>query len=446
MKTSQHPWFRLNLCAGVLGAFVLTAGCNSDNWKDPDYVKITTKDGYYEVSIDYVDADPFTVGQEYGQEVLKAIPDYEKLLDSYLVDQVAWLQNIDKMPDDTYEVLIERAREIKKQVDADYVSEIEGFASELSGGVANVLGDGKLSEDEFLVFNLNPDVATAVACSALAVYSVNSSSGQTTVGRNLDWYPGKEGQVGKLNAVVHAKSETYDYVAIGYLGVIGAGTGINNKGLFIANLYSPIDAEYSAAGKRSVVLDIRKALETLSTINAAATFFADSQKLYAYHHLMFLADKTVARVLENDFERKRALRTDKSVLNTGITWGFTNAVAAVNAFLLKDNYDNFHNYIPGPVDPNGEDGGNFNTARWENFRTQLALKGNLVSFDSIREIMAYHKAGAKGMDDGDIYNAFTAQSMVYSFADNRLEAFLLPTTGKFTDQPVYSAIPMPFKP
>ena len=446
MKIGQ-PSLNLSAVISALGMCMLISGCNSDNWEDQEYVKITAKDQYYEVTINYADADDyFVVGQEYGQKTLKAVSNYEKLLDSYLVDEVAWLQEAFKMPDNTYEILIERAREIKKQVDSNYVKEMDGFASVLSGGVANVLGDGKVSEDEFAVFNLNPDIATADACSALAVYGNSSSSGQTIVGRNMDWYPGEKGQMGQLNAVVHAKSKPYPYFSVSYLGMIGAGTGINSTGLYIANLYSPIGAAYSAVGKRSVMMDIRKGLETLNTLSAANTFFADSQKLYAYHHLMFLADRTVAKVLENDFERKRALRTDQSTLNTGITWGYTNAVAAVNAFMLKGNFDNFHDYVPGSFDPDSTDAGNFNTDRWENFRTQLALQGNLVSFDSIRTIMAYHKAGAKGMDNGDIYNAFTTESIVYSFSDNRLEAFLLPKSGEFVDQPVYVAIPMPFKP
>ena len=255
----------------------------------PD-VSVTNLGQYYSVRIDYTSASSYAIGQEYGRLALQAFPTYERTADSYLADTVAILKEFCEECGIDYEELIRRAVEINKQITPAYQEELEGFASTLSGGRTNVMGDGKLSLDEYLVLNLTPDIATADACSAVAVYGDRAQTGHTIVGRNMDWFPGFENQFGKMHAVVDAITAGQEFLSIGFLGQIGSGTGINSKGLYIANLYSDIGEEYSAVGRRSVQMDIRDVLETASTIDQAADYFGDAAKLYGYNHIMFMAN------------------------------------------------------------------------------------------------------------------------------------------------------------
>jgi len=300
------------------------------------------------------------------------------------------------------------------------------------------MGDGKLSRDEFLFMNVIPSVCNETACSATAVFGSRSATGQTILGRNTDWSNGppqasSNGNTSgantaavNTNALIYSKTAEKQVVSFMTLGMMGTIVGINSDGIFVAGLHSQTGSAYSAVGKRSVLLDIRNALETTSTIDEAGAFLGDPSRLYAYHNNMFIADKNTAKVLENDYERKRALRSADSALNPGITWGVSNAIAVVNAFMLEGNFDNFV--------------GRWQTDRWASFETMLPQEGDTVDIDRVRTIMSYHKPGSGGMDPGDIFNAGTMQSMAYSYSENRLELWL----GTFVDDPQYLTISIPF--
>jgi len=412
------------LTTSMLLIVLISAGC-SDSSDSTSHVTITKKSMYYEVHIDYSSGNRYDIGREYGAKVLSTVPDYEKTFDTFLMLQVSGLQQED--PEITPEVMVQRVLEISKNVKSQYMDEIEGFASVLSGGTVNELGDGKLSRDEFLMINFDPDIATDHGCSATAVFASRSATGQTIVGRNTDW----AAIPGIPTGVVYSKTGEKQVVSFVLLGMVGVIVGINSDGIFVSNLYGDnmpaTEFPYSAVGKRSVMLDIREALETLSTVDQVGAFLGDPSRLYAYHNHMFIADKNTAKVLENDYERNRALRVFDSELNPGVTWGISDAIACVNGFVLKGNYDSFTDY---PVE----------YERWANFKTMLTQNGDTVDIDQIRTIMSYHKTGAEGMDPGDIYNRSTIQSMAYSYSENRLEFWL----GTFVDNPQYETISIPF--
>ena len=416
------------LTTAILTMILIFAGCSdSDDSSSPtNHVTITEKPMYYEVNIDYSSGDRYSIGREYGTKVLSLVPSYEAGSDAYVAASVAGLQQQD--PEITYEVIIERALEIYKNIQSQYKDEIEGFASVLSGGTVNIMGDGKLSRDEFVVLNFLGDVCTPISCSATAVFGSKSATGQAIVGRNLDWSTSTGPPTASTNdnteaaaktaAVFYLKTGEKQVVSFGSLGWIGIITGINSDGIFVANLYSEIGAPYSAVGKSSVMLDIREALETSSTVDEVGAFLGDPSRLYAYHNNMFIADKNTAKVLENDYERNRALRSFDSELNPGITWGISDAIACVNAFVLKGNFDNFTK-------------NKGNTLRWASFEA-LLKEGDTVNIDQVRTIMSYH--------EGFIYNQGTIVSMAYSFSENRLELWF----GTYVDDPQYETISIPF--
>ena len=292
------------------------AGCDSDDSTNlTGHVTVSKNAMYYEVKIDYSSGNRYDIGREYGTKVLATVPGYEKGSDAFLVLSVKAIHEAD--PEITYEVLIQRSLDIFKNIQPSYTDEIEGFTSVLSGGTTNVPGDGKLSHDEYLMLVFVPDIFNTTACSAAAVYGDRSATGQTIVGRNTDWAAGPPSGIHtgigddtdwNVNAVIHAVTSVKQTLSFGNIGILGAIVGINSDGIFVAGLHSQTGSDYSAVGKRSVMLDIRNTLETCGTVDEAGAFMGDPARLYAYHNNIFIADKNTARVLENDYERNRALR------------------------------------------------------------------------------------------------------------------------------------------
>ncbi len=412
----------------VLLAAVSASGCGQAKVEEKSAVNIINKGTYFEVSIDYDVKGRFETGAEYAQKVFDALPDYEKVTDSYLAETAKNLHDI--YPDVTYESLLSRSQEVIKQVDAPYKEELDGFASKLSGGNVDVMGDGKLSYAEYCVTCTMPDVSTGDACSNISVYGDRSQTGKNIVARCTDWFVGS-GLVCKLSCMVHSKTGGSEIFYSTTLGVLGTACGISNKGLLISNLYSAIGGPYIDKGMHAVLFDVRKALETKATIKDAADFFADPSKEYAYHHMMFLADENRSAVLENDFGKRRALRDEKSELNPGISWPFDNAIACVNAFMLKGNHDNYKSR-------------EFNTGRWASYVSGLQAKGKPVSFEGLKEIQTHYTPQKQGKDPGDILNAESLFSMVYSFADKRLEIWFHPPTPDYTENPQFVEVKLPF--
>ena len=362
---------RISSLITIVIACLLFSSCKKDENKiDPeDRVTLIDKDMYWEVHLDFTDMDRFEMGKTYYNAVVDAVADYEVGADYYIAFLVTGMHGGD--PSVTYEVILERAIEISKNVPADYLEEINGFASALSGGETDVMGDGKLSKNEYLVLLFNPDVCTLSACSAVAVYGDRSETGKTIFGRNTDWFVDNKKSFSSLNsesntnAVIFFKNGDSEIMSFGSLGMLGVIVGLNNDGIFVSNLYSDIGAPYTAVGKRSIMIDIRIALENNNSIEGAAEFLGSSSNLYAYNHNMFIADENTAKVLENNFENNRKLRTATSELNDGITWEQQNAIACVNSFMLKGNTDNFTGIW-------------YNTGRWHSFDSLLTDAGNKV--------------------------------------------------------------------
>lgn len=196
-------------------------------------------------------------------------------------------------------------------------------------------------------------------------------------------------------------------------------------------------AAYSSSGKRSYIWDLRYALEHGSTVADVGAYMADPSKNYAYNHLILLSDSRTSKVLENNLSGTgtnihRALRSDTSSLNPGITWGFSNAVATVNSFLLAGNCDNQTGILS-------------NTARWSSIKAQLQLSGDTVSLAELKQIASFDKGSVpQSQSDGDIYNSSTQQIVIFQPDIVHLEVAFKPKSGILPAAPVFEEIPVSF--
>jgi len=392
-------------------------------------VTIIDQGNYFKVILEYTSGLTHRqMGEALGTAILKAVPDYKTLVDSYLAENITNYE---------YPEIVMRVAQLKVNLEQDYKDEIEGMASKFSGGSKNVRGDHQLSQDEFYMFNLFPDVVRGTQCNFIAVFGKRSSTHQTMLTRNLDWYAGDHNELPRLQAVIIFKYPDVQICSIGYLGYQGILTGFNDHKVFAAILDSTSGAFYSSLGKRSYPLDLRFALEQKTTLNEVASFMLDLHHNYTVNHLIALADSTQSKILENNFSRsgntgqqlRRALRGANSRLNPGITWGISDAIGSVNSCLLYGNIDNHTS-------------NQFNTKRWENMKKQLLAKGPVVTIDELKAVASYnHGSPGAFTDSGDLYNKMTLYMVAFQPDTLSLQVFFHPRhTRNAPKKPVFQNI------
>ena len=392
------------------------------------YVSIQDMGTHFRVSIDYTTATPAQVGAELGTEIAAAVPTIQSLLDSYLDE--AFSSNAA-----LYAEMLARAAEVKNQVPAGYVAEVDALAVGMGLGTVNTLGDGLFSRDELWIMNLTPEVARGAQCSALAAWGPRSATGLTSLMRLLDWGVGSSYQLAKLQAVETAVlSGGRSVTNIGFLGYRAMLTGYNRHGVFAAVLDSATGVEpYTATNKYSYAFDLRRAVEEQSGLDGVAAHMSDPFRDYPFNHLVFLADRSGAAVLENNFSgsgsnMRRALRYDDSTLNPGVTWGYSNAVAAVNAFMLEGNTDNYT-------------GGTYNTARWGSILGEMSSAGDTLDWDELKAIASFDNGDGPGsMSTGDLYSSVNVMIVLFQPVSGRLEIAFHPRDAALPADPVFTTV------
>lgn len=415
------------LAACFLALLLLQTGCTSEvpvitsessSYK-ADGVTITDKGNYYDVVLDFTTGlSHRKIGESFAKGILQMVPDYEALVDSYIAENLVKSE---------YKYAFYRMEDIKSQVDPVLFEEIEGMASVFSGGDNDVRSDNKISKNEFYLFNLFTDAIRGSQCCYVSVYGERSETKKNITGRNLDWYGGKMNQLPRIQAVINFIYPDKKVCSIGYMGFMGILTGFNDSGIFAGILDAGTNAAYSSEGRRSYVLDLRYALENMSTMNDAAEYMRDPKKLYAYNHIIGFSDPESSIILENNFSGmgsddnriKRSIRKNDSKLNQDITWDISDAIASVNSFILYGNNDN---HTPNK----------YNTKRWDNIKTQLQSNGDIVSADKIKKTITYFHGRTPGVfsESGDIYNKMTIQMIVFQPDNFNLEVFFRPKNNR----------------
>lgn len=161
-----------------------------------------------------VSGTPTEIGRQKGillAESVKKIADYpRKLLDRS--DQKDRLEKFKKM-----------CESLAKQLPADHREELRAASKHL--GIDRELG---------LLANMLPDIYRgSFACSSLIVDAKRSKTGGPLFGRNLDFYT--LGMLDKYSLVtVHRPKGKHAFVTIGFPGMFGCVSGMNDAGLALA--------------------------------------------------------------------------------------------------------------------------------------------------------------------------------------------------------------------
>jgi len=363
----------------------------------------------------HVDAKEQTgvgIGTTLGKAFKKQFPEIEKKYDTYLasfVDQKQFNEWVQK-----------RVNVIKPNIDPAYRDEVNAIASTWTLSSQDQLGDGFLSENEFWVIQLIPDVGRQTNCSGFGVWGNFSALNSPIVGRNMDWYTNEEFR--SLQAITVYEYDNQSIVNIGFAGYIGVVSGFNSEGLFVAHLDSAIGKAYPEPpiGDDAIVFDLRKVLETQKRISMAARDLSKPQ--YGFSHNILMADTFDVQVLEQPQGQQAHLRSNTSPLRMEMSWGKVNKIAVVNCFVLKSSPANCMSTL--------------NRYRWHRFKT-------LAQFN--RENQAQVKDVSKIMFDTanphqKIFNQKTVQSMVFTPKDKRLYLYSVPISGIHSTHPMMQEI------
>ena len=151
------------------------------------------------------------------------------------------------------------------------------------------------------------DLKNMVLCSGVALSANQSGTGGTLLGRNLDYPP--VGDIGQYTLVSVVRQENrYSYAAIGFPGVIGVFSGMNEHGLALA-IHEVVDIraplrKFNPMGL-PYALCYRQVLEQCRTITEAQTFLNSIPRASATNLLM--ADKNNVAVLEVNPDQVRLI-------------------------------------------------------------------------------------------------------------------------------------------
>lgn len=393
----------------VLLFLAMLQGCSSG--ADSALVAIQkVNDLYYRVDINMVAASHYEIGKQYALQIKNTVPDYESLIDSSIKVTIDLLKQYDQ--DIDFNTLNTRAHSIVGNIPTDYQQEIQGMQSVFSS-TDDTVGNGQLSQNKLLVYELAPDVARAISCSASAAFGSGTATGKTILGRNLEWNDDTRPFLSALHSVVMLHNGNNSIVLFGFIGQLYVISGFNTSKVFVSTLDSDVGIPYMLDGdERSYVMDLRYALENQTTLKGVADYLTG--KPYAYDFNIFMADENSSAVFEDDIHNAfSGLRTATSTLKTDtetpiLPWNFSNAITCVNWFTL-----------PGTIDNSSLWDGN--AARWNTFSTLYTnafANGGKLSMDTMKQITSYPGPQSDGKGtNGAIWR--------YNDADSEMQSIIM---------------------
>lgn len=389
----------------IVGVAITLLGCHKRHNNDPiNPVSIQKTENYYNVTLDYSNTSHREMGRQFAFAINQAMPDYEATIDFLLAMHMVLLENL-KNPL-TFATVINRAQIMFENLDSDYKDEIAGMQDVFNYDVDKLV-DGRLSKNEFLIYQLFSEIMRPESCSASAATGNASATGNTIIARNWDWLSMARYGISYLHAITTYKNGSKTIANIGPLGQLNGLTLFNQHKLFGAVINATTGAPYpeDLSNRRSLFFDLRYAFENFSTLAQISDFMRDTKKLYSYNHSILIADPATAGVVENQVNNiegggpgNRSFRTASSSLNPLLTqtqtWGIPGIFAAVNDFRLPNNSWDSTNLE--------------NTSRWTSFKTSYAgvSSGQRVNIEMLKSITGYPGPDSDGkMTNGAIFTS-----------------------------------------
>lgn len=218
------------------------------------------------------------MGEQVGTLAVKPASDLFKLVPEFL--ESLHLER-------AYPVLLKMGNFMVPQFPPDYLKELEAMAK----------ASGQ-PRDLFVFGNAFPDVMKIGGCATLVVEANRSATGGPLFGRNLDWPPFGDFYEYTLVTVYRPQGK-HAFASIGYSGMIGCASGINDAGLALANLDVTSSSDNSPRfnpGGTPWLLILRRILEECSTVGEAEKLVRSLKRTTMYN--VAICDRNDGAVFE----------------------------------------------------------------------------------------------------------------------------------------------------
>ncbi len=226
-----------------------------------------------------VQGAPEEMGRQLGALARPALTEILKFKDAFLEQQglakLAW------------PLLTSLANGIVGRFPADHRAELDALAK--AAGVDREL---------IVLGNAFQEIQHITGCANLVVEPSRSATGQTIMGRNMDWPPlGPLDQIGVI--IVYRPKGKHAFAVVGFPGMIGAGTGgINDAGLCLGSNAVNVSSDgsrFNATGTPTNQV-LRRILEECTTVEEAEKLLRDAKP--SMRALVTICDKTRGVTIE----------------------------------------------------------------------------------------------------------------------------------------------------
>ena len=255
----------------------------------------------------YAEGDPSSRGYAMGRLMEKELYLQEKVF----VDQIHEL-----VPSDSYIKFLRGFiaifnHDLGKYIPLEYRREIYG----ISQSCTHEYDDFGDPYERQLNYHSAHDIGHAmqdymlVGCSSFAVWGEKSADGKLLVGRNFDFYMGDAFAKQKLLTVCRPDSG-YTFISIGWPGMIGVLSGMNEKGLTVTINAAKGDMPTSSATPISILA--REILQYASNIEEAEKIASRRKTFVSESILIGSATESCAAIIEKSPEKQALFKTDIS--------------------------------------------------------------------------------------------------------------------------------------
>ncbi len=185
---------------------------------------------------------------------------------------------------------LEKSRPYLERMPRDHRREIDGMVA---------AADGRATFEDIAVANVIPDLYRSFACSSLVVLPEKSDDGKMRFGRNLDFF-----SVGVLDRLSIVKVYVPDdgrlrFASIGFPGLVGCLSGMNEAGLALAVHEVHLASDGSPFVAREAMpytMMLREVLENCRSVDEAVEWMRAAQRSTRLN--IVLADAQKAVVVE----------------------------------------------------------------------------------------------------------------------------------------------------
>ena len=214
-------------------------------------------------------------------------------------------------------------RDIDKNIDPEYLLEIYGISLSASEKY-NYIGP---NYERILNYHAAHDIGHAlqdyhfVGCTSFATWGTKSEDSTLLIARNFDFYVGDKFAEDKIVCFINP-DKGYKFMMITWGGMIGAVSGMNEKGLTITMNAGKSEIPYEAATPISIIA--REILQYAKNINEALTI--------AKKHRSFVSESIMIGSLEDN----KTIIIEKTPLTTTMFSSDTDFIICSNHFQSND--------------------------------------------------------------------------------------------------------------